>query len=645
MNKIMIVGHPTSEYQDVEALLVECGMATALPSRREGLTPTEINSMLIKAHPAADRSAFGLVRSLPQVEAGPIWNGMALDLMLGNIDQKLWGWADPHALQLLDYWKKLDPSIAFVLVYDSPESLLVRSSDLGLKLDALQERVREWCSYNEALLHFFYRNSERSLLVHAQQVRASASGYLQQVRARINAPVDLLLEVPRDNILIGDAHHDVTIQGDASATVLSAMSEAGAIKRFLAKTLIGDYPEVGQLFEEMQTAANLPFITPAAESESVHRAWRELLAIEQAEASYHIALEEQEADFAGRIDDLQVSISKLHGKLADVQQENLIQLQTLHEAQERGECYRNELLEEVGRASQLVEFESLAEDRKKAIEKLEQQMLEKEVLASAAQQKLSALIERNSQDSAHILQLERDLSALTKESAQSRVQRRDMEAALLYAQEELERSHIELQEVLEKNNSTSAERSETDERLNRLNLQKTEAEMRVAQLDSVRIALEKRNGSLQREVNSLVERIHQMQEEWEGRMPSSPASVAKRQEHYGAAERVRRQLSYRLGATMIKHSYSVGGWLTMPLGLAKEAKRFRNEKEHRSKEKLPPIASYRDAPEADRMRRHLSYRLGSKMLGNAGSPIGWVRMPFILRREVKAFREERSKKS
>lgn len=644
MNKIMIVGHPTSDYQDVEALLIECGMTKALPSRRERLTPVEISSMLLKAHSSAERSAFEHVRDLPQVEAGPIWHGMALDLMLGNIEQKLWGWADPHALQLLDYWKKLDPSIAFVLVYDSPESLLVRSSDDGLQFEGLQGCIREWCSYNEALLHFFYRNSERSLLVHAQQVRASASGYLQQVRARIGAPVGSILEVPRDRILINETRHDAAILGDASGKVLPSARPAGAIKRLLAKTLISDKPEVAQLYEELQTAANLPLVTSADGPVPVHRAWLELLSIEQSEATYQVELERQETEFVRRIEDLQGSIVNLHSKLANAERENLIQLQKLHEVQEQSECHRNELLEEAGKVFKLGQYQSLAEDRKKVIAKLEQQILEKEALASTAQQKLSALVARSTQDSAHILQLEKDVSALTKESAKSRAQRHDMETALLQAQEELERSHIELQKALEKSSPSSVERIGTDEHLKRLSLQKAEADKRAAQLDAARLDLEKRNGRLQSEVSALVERIHRMQEEWEGRLLASPANVTKLPEHYGAAERVRRQLSYRLGATMIKHSYSVGGWLTMPLGLAKEAKRFRDEKKYRSKEKLPPIASYRDAHEADRMRRHLSYRLGAKMLGNAGSPLGWVRMPFILRREVNAFREERSKK-
>ncbi|MEM5432670.1 hypothetical protein [Cupriavidus oxalaticus] len=643
MNKIVIVGHPTSEYQDVEALLIKCGMAPALTSRREGLTPAEISSMLLKAHPCPDRTALESVRSLPQVEAGPIWHGMALDLMLGNIEQKLWGWADPHALQLLDYWKNLDPNIAFVLVYDSPESLLAQSIESENDFNSLEEIVAEWCAYNEALLHFFYRNAERSLLVQAQQVRASASGYLQQVQARINAPMKSLLEIPANDAAGHEPQHGLGIPGSALRNLLSSKADTtGAVRSYLAKAIVCEYPAAEQLYEELQTAANLPLAVSVEGSVLVHGAWRELVAIERTETKHRATLEKRESEFAARIDALKASMKTMDEKLGKVQHEGLAQLNKLHETQEQNERYRNDLLEESTRASQ---FLSLSEDRKKALEKLEKELQDQKSSASDAQQKLTKLNEDHSKDGARVVQLERDLDALTKESANFRMQRREMEATLLGVQEELERSHIDLRKALEKSSSTSAEQNQADERLKLANQHKSKAETRVAELEAGRTVLEKRNGSLQREINALVDRIQRMQEEGERRVPSSSATIAKRQEeYYGAADRVRRQLSYRLGATMIKHSYNVGGWLTMPLGLAKEAKRFRAERRQRGKERLPSIASYRDAQEADRMRRHLSYRLGSKMLGNATSPLGWLRMPFILRKEVTAFREERRNK-
>ncbi len=110
---------------------------------------------------------------------------------------------------------------------------------------------------------------------------------------------------------------------------------------------------------------------------------------------------------------------------------------------------------------------------------------------------------------------------------------------------------------------------------------------------------------------------------------------------YGAAIRVKRQLSYRLGAIMIEYSRSAWGWIRMPWALLIEIRRYRHEKSLR-KTKLPPVSSYCDAEEAEKVKRHLSYRLGKTAVDLGGSFSGWIKMPFALYREVKLFRRERS---
>jgi hypothetical protein len=63
---------------------------------------------------------------LQQTQVAAVWQGMVLDLMLSNLDQPLWGWADPQAVYLLDYWKEQDPQVVFVLVYDEPQTVYTR---------------------------------------------------------------------------------------------------------------------------------------------------------------------------------------------------------------------------------------------------------------------------------------------------------------------------------------------------------------------------------------------------------------------------------------------------------------------------------------------------------------------------------------
>ena len=107
---------------------------------------------------------------------------------------------------------------------------------------------------------------------------------------------------------------------------------------------------------------------------------------------------------------------------------------------------------------------------------------------------------------------------------------------------------------------------------------------------------------------------------------------------YGAADRIQGQLSYRLGRALISQSRSVKGWISLPWTLRRVIREFRVEKNTRNNEKLPRIDSYADAYEADRVRQHLSFRLGSVLIQRSRSPIGWVILPWALIKVLKDFR-------
>ncbi|MFP5486373.1 MAG: hypothetical protein ACLGHV_11995, partial [Gammaproteobacteria bacterium] len=174
INQIVVVGHPLSGFEGVESLLIRCGMQAAAPSQREGLSAADIGATLLKAHRVIPLDALQTHGPIQPLQPGPIWQSLALDLLLGNIDHDLWGWSDPQAVYLLDYWKNLDPQLAFMLVYDTPQDLIARAFDnpeVECTPEALQTAVDNWQAYNEALLHFYHRNPQRCMLVHAAQVR------------------------------------------------------------------------------------------------------------------------------------------------------------------------------------------------------------------------------------------------------------------------------------------------------------------------------------------------------------------------------------------------------------------------------------------------------------------------------------------
>lgn len=491
INKIVVVGHPLSGYQGVEALLNSCGMNPAHRSRRDGFLPTEITATICKAHriPPIDPHHSG--GDIEQIEAGPIWHGMALDLLLGNIDEALWGWADPQLVYLLDYWKSLDPQIAFVLVYDTPQDLVISAFDEKTPLtpDALRQATGNWFAFNAALLHFFHRNSERCLLVNAQQVRESASIYLQQVRTRIGAPV--LIDKPQTTAveLIADATPDRAVP-----------AQQDALRSYLASALIQQQPDILQLYEELQSVASLPRVEPQVATFSTFDAWSSLTHLQ-------IRNKEQSTQAFAHDQAQQAHIDALNRDLSGA--------------------------------------ERLASEHKNDLKKLRQEIAL--LSAQSVNQPVSGSAELQQANEHLLLQLH-------------------------HAQEELEHYYLESRKLTKK---------------------------------------------------------------------SAPSAYRTKSAHYGAADRIKRQLSYRLGATMIEQSRSAKGWLVMPSALLKQVREFEKEKKSRGDTQLPPINKYADAHEAERVRQHLSYRLGNAMVVSSRTPLGWLKMPWALRREVLDFQRIR----
>lgn len=57
MNRIVVVGHPNSKFEEVEDILRQRGMAYPKSSRRENLTPSDITTTICNAyqvHPLED---------------------------------------------------------------------------------------------------------------------------------------------------------------------------------------------------------------------------------------------------------------------------------------------------------------------------------------------------------------------------------------------------------------------------------------------------------------------------------------------------------------------------------------------------------------------------------------------------------------
>jgi hypothetical protein len=565
MNKILIVGHPSSRYRDVEALLNDCGMKPALPSRHDALTPPEIDAMLLQAHAAPPVSRAEPQREIRQLQPGPIWNGVALDLMLGNLEQPLWGWADPDAAVLLDYWKSLDPSIAFIMVYDNLENIL-QLDGADLTEEEVRRRAAHWVAYNEMLLHFYLRNTERSLLVHAQQVRLSVNRYLQQLRARIKAPLDTpaaLLEGAGESESADPEADDRAVapwQGRAAcAFENSGVLGANAAREFLANVLTSELEEARSLYEHLQSAASLPLSESADSRTPAVEAWRSLWVLN----------------------------ARLVGSQNDA-------------------------------AARALDVERLERELSAARTALSQRSVEADKALAQAAAKAETLRQDKAGLEARVASLQSSNAELEKGRTLLASRIRDMEgakASLTDRAAALERELVTIRTSLE----TRAEELQAQQRE-----AASERSLLLAQLHTVQQEFERchtENRALKRSLRA-------------ARRALRPAPT-------GAADRIREQLDYRLGAAFIRRARSVSGLLFMPWVLLEERRRFFAEQAARLEGQRPPLSAYRDAHEAELVKKELPYRIGSLLRASARSPAKWMKLPFALRREVLAFRLER----
>lgn len=668
MNKIAILGHTASSYPEVESLLTRCGMTTAHPSRRENLLPRDIAAMLCKAHKTPSLRHVTTEEEICQIDAGPVWHGMALDLFLGNLESDLWGWSDTQTIFLLDYWKALDPKITFVLVYDAPQSALTHNTwdeETEPSVQSIQQKLNNWRAYNGALLGFFLRNPDRCLLVNVQQVRKAASTYINQVQTRIGAPLHAA-ESTYLSVSNPDTHSNAEIvstgadavrpqnQDSESTDLVSAESLNHLTpEAFLLESLMNAHPDCRQLYQELESAANLPSDQQSERHFDSAEAW---MAWTKERSQYRMLIGQLEEAHKNQTQELLAATSAyeieqvkwvtekaaleqsrqlLENSLQENSKEQELMLEQLHQVQEQLE---HEYL-------QAREYSKSVSDFQLKTDQLKTQLSESEARAKT----LSA--EKTLLEQQQALSI-KEKAELTKARDTQAKQTAETKAAL---EQQLAHWAKEKTELAKARDAQASQAVDAKAALEQQRTQFAKEKSELAKLREAQTVASSKSTELQNikeENDLLLNQLHQVQEELERyylenqRLKTKPSLAAKKEPvaHYGAAERIKRQLSYRLGATMIERSRSLGGVLSMPWALTAETRAFRRETTSAANTKLPPIHQYRDAHEAERVKNHLSYRLGSTLIQHSKSPLGWIKLPLAIRREVRTFQQQRKEK-
>jgi len=182
MISLCITGLSDSAIAEVAGALQAAGVAPAQAAQRDA--DFSFASWHARVYQAAEQGPQehqdGAAEEDEVPTLGRLWDQLASDLFLSNIQTPLWGWADAKSLGLLDYWLAFDSSIHFVLVATSPERMLAEQLiDLTLAdvsatkaLSAIQVDglMARWNHAHHAMLRFALRNPARCMLVLADDL-------------------------------------------------------------------------------------------------------------------------------------------------------------------------------------------------------------------------------------------------------------------------------------------------------------------------------------------------------------------------------------------------------------------------------------------------------------------------------------------
>lgn len=130
-----------------------------------------------------------------------------------------------------------------------------------------------------------------------------------------------------------------------------------------------------------------------------------------------------------------------------------------------------------------------------------------------------------------------------------------------------------------------------------------------------------KNSSLQEPTSKAIEVTHS----------SIPEPLMVR---YGAADRIKSDLPYILGNKIV-NTKKAKDMAKLPLALAKEYKEFQLQAEN--EQLLPNIEDYLDSHEVEKIKNHLSYRLGITLIEGMKSPKKMIGLPKNLSKEIIGF--------
>ena len=176
MNILCITGSHQTDLAFIQQLLLEHGVETAKPSQRD---PSVTMSYW---HDQASKRF--LEQGSTEGDASParlgrVWEQMASDIFMANLDNPLWGWADTRSGGFLPFWLDFDPAIRFILVTAAPERYLAQAIEHGRESFNVDALMKEWAEHHIRMLRFYHEHSDRVVLVDMDDCVFNPAGFIK----------------------------------------------------------------------------------------------------------------------------------------------------------------------------------------------------------------------------------------------------------------------------------------------------------------------------------------------------------------------------------------------------------------------------------------------------------------------------------
>ncbi|PIT82120.1 hypothetical protein [Limnohabitans sp. 15K] len=577
MNILIASAAPYSGLEHCLPLLQQAGLAAALPaaSPAGSIGPNDWHTRLL----AAQGLTGHLQTPSTSLTVGKMWEELAINLLLANMNQSTWGLADERATWVLPFWAGVDPQTRFALghVPLGQAVALYRLAQPEATDEGIHTLAQAWLAWNTELLAFAQKMGNRAVLFnlheatqHPLRLAHTCAKKLglqqlewqklegQSLSSSTNAWPDAA-DITNLRLPNLGAVRALQKKLDAATTALfnpntQVMATPAADKTSSGWNLFGFFGKSKQLAQELQQTR---FELQTALADLAHA--------QTQHADLQTQLDQTQAEHKRQTlqaaEDLQTEKTKAQAALKDQQQEGELLLQQLHQVQEELEqifLNREEIkkqLQTAEKAKTDAEAKVAELDKKlKDLEKKAKDLDAAKAKADAANAELSkakAELDKKAADAqTKASAAEKKAAELDKAKADADKKAADAQAKATAA----EKKAADLDAAKAKADATNAElskaKAEADKKAADAQTKASAAEKKAAdlaaQLQSTQATLPEQTKALQeaqQENDLLLKQLHQVQEELESYFLKNKETDHKRSQLQERLDRVLTRLT------------------------------------------------------------------------------------------------------